>query len=129
MAKAKVTFHRCIQDSQEYGSDDEHMVSRLFFTLEVEGKAPIDLEADIKQTVGSSYQTGPLEVASPRGYKGPFNYEGFRECAERYFRGLLGSQGSGIQMGPGTSNIRMQNNTFVREMQSNFEIDPNAPAW
>jgi len=35
MSKAKVIFHQCIQDSQEYGSDDEHMVSRIFFILEI----------------------------------------------------------------------------------------------
>jgi len=35
VSKAKVIFHQCIQDSQEYGSDDEHMVSRIFFILEI----------------------------------------------------------------------------------------------
>ena len=34
MAKVKITFHKCIQDSQEYGSNDEHMVSRIFFSIE-----------------------------------------------------------------------------------------------
>jgi hypothetical protein len=29
MAKVKITFQKCIQDSQEYGSNDEHMVSRI----------------------------------------------------------------------------------------------------
>lgn len=28
---ARITFHKLIQDSQDYGSDDEHMVSRAFF--------------------------------------------------------------------------------------------------
>ena len=38
MSKATVNFHRCIQDSQDYGSNDEHMVSRVFFDLEVGNK-------------------------------------------------------------------------------------------
>jgi hypothetical protein len=33
--KAKVTFRKLIQDSQEYGSNDEHLVSRVFFDLEI----------------------------------------------------------------------------------------------
>ena len=34
MKKARVTFRKCIQDSQEYGSNNEYMVSRVFFDLE-----------------------------------------------------------------------------------------------
>jgi hypothetical protein len=29
MKTARITFYKCIQDSQEYGSDDEHMVCIL----------------------------------------------------------------------------------------------------
>ena len=57
MAKAKLVFHKCIQDSQDYGSDDERMVSRVFFTLTVAGNEHPDLYADIKQTVGSKVDT------------------------------------------------------------------------
>lgn len=35
MSKAKIIFHKCVQDSQDYGSDDEHMVFRVFFNLEI----------------------------------------------------------------------------------------------
>jgi hypothetical protein len=71
MATARIIFNRCIQDSQEYGSDNEHMISRVFFTLEIRDRR-IDLHADIKQAVGSSYETGPVEVGMPEGYRGPF---------------------------------------------------------
>lgn len=37
MPTATVRFHRCIQDSQEYGSDDEHMVSRVSLSLQRPG--------------------------------------------------------------------------------------------
>lgn len=82
MAKARVVFDKLIQDSQDYGSTDEHMVSRVFFTLELEGKTHNDLYADIKQTVGSSFEIASLEVSPPRGYAGPFNHEAFRKAAE-----------------------------------------------
>jgi len=38
MSRIKLNFHECIQDSQEYGSDDEHMVSLIFFSIEVNGE-------------------------------------------------------------------------------------------
>ena len=58
MKKCKVIFRKCIQDSQDYGSDDEHMTSRVFFDLEIDGKIFKDLCADLKQTVGSDIETG-----------------------------------------------------------------------
>ena len=145
MAKAVVTFFKCIQDSQEYGSNDEHMVSRVFFKLEIEGKEPINLESNIKQTVGSDYDSGPIEVSQPHrawrglwgirwpwcplGYTGPFNYQAFRDCAEKYYRSLVGAQGSSIRIGPGSKNIRMRDNVHQQNMKCEFEIDSSAPGW
>jgi hypothetical protein len=56
MAKAKIVFQKLIQDSQDYGSDDEHMVSRAFFTLEIEGDRHADMFVDIKQPVGGDFE-------------------------------------------------------------------------
>ncbi len=120
--KATVTLTRCVQDSQDYGSNDEHMVSRVFFDLEVDGRSYPGLHADLKQVVGSNYETGDIEVGKPEGYRGPFNYIAFRDAAERYFRGLVGSAGSGIRI-QGATNIRMRNNTFDFRRVEVFEID------
>ena len=122
MSKAKITFHQCIQDSQEYGSDDEHMVSRVFFTLEIGEDKFEKLYADLKQTVGADYEKGPIEVSEPYGYYGPFNHEAFHACAEKYYRSLVGSQARGIRIGGGASNIRMYGNVFNIEMVYEFEI-------
>ena len=126
---AKVTFMRCIQDSQDYGSDDEHMVSRVFFDLKVGGKVYPGLHADLKQVVGSSYETGDIEVGRPEGYRGPFNHMAFRDAAERYFRSLVGSTASGIRI-QGGGKIRMRNNTFMMARVENCEIEGGAAgAW
>jgi hypothetical protein len=90
MPIAKIRFHRCIQDSQDYGSDDEHMVSRVFLTVEAEGRAYTDLTVDIKQAVGESFEQGVLEVSRPRGYDGALDYAEFRRAVEAYFRSLVG---------------------------------------
>lgn len=69
--KATITFTKCIQDSQDYGSDDEHMASRVFFDLEMDGQTHPGLHVDVKQVVGSSYETGDIEVGRPAGFREP----------------------------------------------------------
>ena len=135
MAKVKVNFHECIQDSQEYGSDDEHMVSRVFFSIEVDGKQWSDklYHADLKQVVGGKFEKNPVEVGLPydssgQPYSGPMNYEAFRDGAESYFRNLVGSKGLGIHI-EGGSHIRMQNNRFVHEDSIEFEAADTRPQW
>jgi len=133
MAKIKITFHKCIQDSQEYGSNDEYMVSRIFFLIEVtkveNNKTKVekynDLYADLKQVVGGKFEKNPVEVSPPylssgKPYSGVMNYQAFRNAAENYFRGLVGTKGSGIHI-EGGSNIRMYNNLFVKEYSVNFQ--------
>ncbi len=123
MSQVTVIFHKCIQDSQDFGSDDEHMVSRVFFTIEVEGNSYPDLYCDLKQTVGSNFESGPIEVGIPQGakYSGPFNYAAFREAVEQYYRSNVGSSGTGIKIGTGATNIRMRNNTYTKQVRVQFE--------
>ncbi|MFZ4535931.1 hypothetical protein [Propionivibrio sp.] len=128
MAIATVTLHKLVLDSQDYGSDDEHMVSRVFFDMEIEGKKYADLYADIKQPIGGSFESSALEVSSPANYKGTFNYEAFRAIVERYYRSLVGATGSGIRI-TGSSNIRMRNNTFVQSVTDQFEVKVSGGPW
>lgn len=125
---ATVTFSQLVQDSQDYGSDDEHMVSRVFFSIQVGDKTTPDLYADIKQTVGSSFDTGPLEVSRPHGYTGPFNYEAFQSAVEKYFRSVVGGSGSGISI-QGARNIRMRNNRFQKSATATFPVETDNKAW
>jgi hypothetical protein len=133
MAKIKIAFHKCVQDSQEYGSNDEYMVSRVFFSIEVtkveNNKTKVeeykDLYANLKQVVGGEFEKNPIEVSPPyespgKPYSGVMNYEAFRNAAETYFRGLVGTRGSGIHI-EGASNIRMYDNVFVKEYSVDFQ--------
>lgn len=133
MAKIKITFHKCMQDSQEYGSNDEHMFSRLFFSIEVtkvennEEKVEKydDLYADLKQVIGGKFEKNPIEVSPPylstgELYSGVMNYQAFRNAAEDYFRGLVGAKASGIHI-EGGSNIRMYNNLLIKEYSVDFQ--------
>ncbi len=127
MSRAKVTFHKCVQDMQELATGDETMVSRVFFTLEVGGKKYEDLYADLKQTVGADFESGPIEVSKPHGYDGPFNYEAFRQGAENYYRSLVGSRGKVFRIEGG--NARMYNNTFNVPMLIDFDIKDAGSSW
>jgi len=128
MANARIFFHRCIQDSQDYGSNDEHMVSRVFFTLNYKGIVYENLYVDIKQSIGADFETGPIEVGKPHGYRGPFNHEAFRAAAEDYYRGLVGSRGSGIRI-TGGKIIRMRNNQFDIPGMADLDIQEGEGGW
>ena len=128
MPTATLYFHKCIQDSQDYGSDDTHMVSRVFVTLEAGGKRFPNLIVDIKQTVGAEFETEPLEVGPPKGYDGAYDYAAFRILVENYYRSLVGSQGHGIRI-EGKSVGRMRNNTFIQAQEVTFEYTKHSPAW
>ncbi|MDP2859198.1 MAG: hypothetical protein Q8P50_14635 [Bacillota bacterium] len=128
MPRAIIQFTKCIQDSQDLGSDDEHMVSRVFFDL-VSGETVFgDLYCDVKQSVGSSFETGTLEVSRPRGYDGSLDYAPFRDAVEAYYRRLIGSSGTGIRV-VGASRVRMRNNTFVKPTQTHVEYSENSMGW
>ena len=106
MAIAQVRFERIKQDSEDLGSDDEHMVSRIFFSLTVGGRKYADLYCNVKQTVGADYETGPIEIGPPQGdYRGPWNDDAFRVATERCYRSSFGSQGRAIRIGKAPRNF------------------------
>jgi hypothetical protein len=113
-------FHSLLQDSQELGSNDEHMVSRVLFTLEVDGKNVGDYTADLKQAVGSESNDANVEVGPPNGYEGEFNHVGFAAAARRYFSETIGPQGRGIRIQGNPKELRMRNNTFNRKFEAKF---------
>jgi hypothetical protein len=67
METAKVLLHKLIQDSQDFGSDKEHMVSRAFFSFDVGEKHPANLYVNIKLAVGTSSENDPSEVGHREG--------------------------------------------------------------
>ena len=128
MQIGKIILQKLIQDSQDYGSTEEHMISRVFFDFELDGHTYEGLYADIKQTVGSSFENAPLEVSKPMNYNGPFNYEAFHQIVEQYYRSLVGQAGSGIHTSAGT-NIRMRHNIFVQPHVAEFSVTSTGGLW
>ena len=120
MPQGKLVFTKIIQDSQDYGSTDEQMVSRVFFDIVVGDVVHRGLYADISQPVGERFEGGPLTVSFPPVLQGRVGFSTFRQHVEDYFRDLVGSRGRGIRIGGG-GNIRMRNNSFI--FQKIVDID------
>jgi hypothetical protein len=129
----ELTFEGCIQDSEDYGSGPDRMVSRVFFWIRREGGAAGDfrydldratgshfakrrvdpperysgplLHAEIFQPVGQDFQTGRIDVGPPIGYAGPFDQAAFARSAADYFRTVMSDAGV-MQRGEGGRLLR-----------------------
>jgi hypothetical protein len=119
-------FHRCLRGSPDLGSNDQHTVSRLFFSLEVRGRRYDGLYADVKQPV-EPYETGSLEVSPPQGasYSGPFNYEIYRYAAANYYR-KLSRRGMAFR---GDTRSRLKNNEVKCPAVVEFEASGPDVSW
>lgn len=124
MVKAHGVFHKCVQNSQEVGritNDKNHMFSRIYFTLEVNGKKYENMYVDISQPYGTDYTKEPIEVHPPQGgYSGPFNHHAFSEAVESYYRSAIGEQGKAICFSPNTAMVMLDN---IIEKVSPFEFE------
>ena len=118
MAKrVRVKLTKCIQNSQEAGTDEAHMISRVFYEIVLNGNKQGSFYSDIRQPVGAASDADDLEVTPPGGYKGPLNHERFAKGIRNYYHRLVGSS----PQGSGSSS---RNKTFV--MASEFEFDVDA---
>lgn len=126
--KAKVTFKQILQDDQQLGSGEQWMVSRIFFDLEIDGRKIPGLYVDIKQTVGSPFETAPLEVGSPHEYAGPRNHAEFRKEAENIYRWSFGPEGRMIHVSGG-GQFRMQGNIVGLKKTIEFEVSGSMNGW
>jgi hypothetical protein len=131
MTMVKIIFRKCVQNSQDLGTDQDHMVSQVFFDVEVDGTRQVDLCADIKQSVGSAYETEPLEVSRPKGLRGPLNYAVFREKTEQYYLESFGTKGNAVNFPAKEKHIRltMRNNTVIRTWEVEFAASETEAGW
>ena len=123
MAKrVRVKLKKCIQNSQDAGSSDSHMISRVFYEMVVNGNKQGSFYSDITQPVGSEYNAEDLEVTVPADHKGPLNHERFAKGIRNYYQRLIGPKGSAISY-EGTKNVVRKNNTIVMDAEFEFEAD------
>ena len=123
MSTATVTFHKLIQEAQDVSSTDSkqnHVVSRVFFRLDLNDEHYADMSVILRQPFGTDYAKESIEVEKPFGsYAGNWNQDAFRKIVEDYYRSAIGSQGKAMRIGPGSGNVRMRGNTigFLKSYQ------------
>ena len=127
MPTATVAFRRCIINVPEYGSDDEHVGSRVFFDLNVEGEGYANLHVDIRQLVREGTENEPLLVTRPEGYEGPFNFQVFQGLVEFYYRHAVG--GKWGMFGRQGLSMRLEGWTIEQEMLVQFEVFDEEAEW
>ncbi len=128
MPTATVAFRRCIFNSPEYGSDDDHVGSRVFFDLDLEGEGYANLYVDVRQLVREGTENEPLLVTRPQGYEGPFNFPVFQGLVEFYYRHAVGAKWG--MFGMRGLRMRLEGWAVEQEMLVQFEVfDEETGAW
>ena len=126
MSTATVTFHKLIQEAQDVSSTDSkqnHVVSRVFFRLDLNDEHYADMSVILRQPFGTYYAKESIEVEKPFGsYAGNWNHNAFRKIAEDYYRSAIGSQSRAMRIGPGSENVRMRGNTIGFSKSYQLEI-------
>ena len=128
MATATVAFRKCVINSQEYGGDDKHLASRVFFDLDIEGEGYANLYVDVRQSKTTDLKEESLEISGPYGYDGPFNCEVFQASLEFYYRQVIGEKGAGWDVligGP----LQFEGWTIEQEMLVQFEVAESERGW
>ena len=111
MGIATVTFKRCVQNAENTGGDEEHIVSHIYFDLELDQQKHTDVCLEIKQPIQGD---APIEVSKPHGYTGAGEFSELREAAAAYYKKLVGTQPA--------KEIPAQNNLIVQEETVEFEV-------
>ncbi|MDO6435852.1 hypothetical protein Q4534_00470 [Cyclobacterium sp. 1_MG-2023] len=125
MSKIELNFCKIVQDSQDYGSNNEHMISRVYFTVDEK-----EYECNVRQPYGESFsfEKDPIEVEAPEELKKIINYGQFRDEVENYFRKAVSANAHGIRI-DGGMNIRMRNNTIENPHKTSIDKAGISGAW
>jgi hypothetical protein len=123
-----IKFEYVHQISQVLSGDDRHMVSRVFFEINVTGANRFSTFADVKQIVGGDFEKHPLEVSRPSMYRMAWNQNAFRDLVETYYRQQIGPTGVGINV-PGTSTGQMTNNKVWHSMSASLQASEDPSTW
>ena len=123
MKKAKIIFFKCIHDSQEFGTNDEYMISRVYFSLEYNGIEK-DSFAQIKQPAGSSCNEKFFEVSFPEGIPEPLNSDYLTDTVKAYYMRLVGARGCFVKLGDNGVSARIQtmNKLYLMTHEEEFNV-------
>lgn len=119
MAQVELRFHACIIRIEGFDTDadGDYFDGEVDFDLVVDTEVHRGLIAKVKQAAGSTF-TDPLEVLPPSRWPGPFDYERYRACIERYVRQQVMAQIGDHRMSD--ANMRVRNVRIAAEGSCGF---------
>lgn len=105
------TFVGCLVDAQDLNTKDDSMISRIDFVVVGFDGRENPGQLIVKQVTGGSFAGDPIEVSPPENYTGPgVDYSQLRGLAEKYYRSLVGSEGTGLRVAKdAATDVRMRN--------------------
>lgn len=132
-----IHFTHCCLDAQEFGSNNEHMVSIIYFQVfrgdDLERNNIQTLSATIRQPYGGEFdfETTALTVMPPIELQGLIDFNEFSQAVEGYFRHVVGSQGQGVRLGSGVTHTRLSNiNISIPGTATIHAVEPQSnSAW
>ena len=127
MPTATLAFRRCIVNCSQFGSDEEHVGTRIFFDFLIEDAAYANVYVDVRQLVRDEMENESLLVSRPEGYDGPLNFQVFQSLVEFYYRQAVGAKWGMF----GNTGLRMRLEDWVieYEMLVQFEVFDDESGW
>ena len=119
--RAQIIFLAVVQDIHDYNManpGEDQMVSRIVFSLELDGSRHDQLFVEVAQPMGIDYKTEPLTFG-PLSHEvtgGPWNHEAFTELVEGYYR-------SALKKTVEVASARMRDNMIVHVEIYEFDIE------
>jgi len=88
MARLIVRVKYFVYNATEFGSNDEIIVSRIFYDMSVNGQKRGEFYSDLTHRV-ETLEPEAIEVTHPSGYTGPFNHAAFADKLIAYYQGIM----------------------------------------
>ena len=79
MARLIVRVKYFVYNATEFGSNDDIIVSRIFYDMSVNGQKRGEFYSDLTHRV-DTLEPEAIEVTHPSGYTGPFNHVRCKAC-------------------------------------------------
>ncbi|MET0516209.1 MAG: hypothetical protein ABW047_12900 [Nitrospiraceae bacterium] len=120
MARLIVRVKYFVYNATEFGSNDEIIVSRIFYDMSVNGQKRGESYSDLTHRV-DTLEPEAIEVTHPAGYTGPFNHAAFTDKLIAYYQGIMSRS-------LGASSMQRANQRIIMPVE--FEVqaaDPVAP--
>jgi hypothetical protein len=98
MAIGTIDF-KCIRinlkKNSAFAPDENQIDSLIEFDLRIGDERFSNLSAEVRQPLGTDFQSPALQVANVAGYDGPWKDQELREFCLQYYRDVIGSCGVG----------------------------------